>query len=395
MSTSPLVSLAAQITPQGITAPTYDDILGSLIASFKGIYGSDAYLEPDGQDYQLLAVFARALHDSNQTAIAVYNSFNPSFSQGVGLSSLVKINGIQRQGATVGSVVLTVVGVAGTQIENGVAKDIHGNLWDLPPLVIIPDTGTIDVTATARNAGNTVATTGEVTGIYTPQLGWQTVTNASPAIPGVAQETDAALRRRQSFSTSLPAQTPLESIHSSISNLRGVTRAFVYENDTESTDAHGIPAHSISVVVEGGDVTEIAQVIESKKTLGAGTYGTTTIIVNDPMGLPVPIHFFVLVEEQVYVSLTIDAQPDYVASTGDKIKQAIVDFINSLDVGDAVYINHLIGVAGLVADPIGRTFNITAFALDDTPAPTATADLIIPFNKAAACLLENIVLSVV
>ena len=77
MATYPLATLAAQVTSTGISAPSYNDILSSLTASFQGIYGSDAYLGPDSQDGQLLAVVAQAIYDCNQTAIAVYNQFSP------------------------------------------------------------------------------------------------------------------------------------------------------------------------------------------------------------------------------------------------------------------------------------------------------------------------------
>ena len=72
-----MTSLAAQVTSTGITAPPYADILASLIASFQSIYGIDSYLGADSQDGQMLAVVAKAINDSNQTAIAVFNSFSP------------------------------------------------------------------------------------------------------------------------------------------------------------------------------------------------------------------------------------------------------------------------------------------------------------------------------
>jgi hypothetical protein len=39
----------------------------------------------------------------------------------------------------------------------------------------------------------------------------------------------------------------------------GVTRLAAYENDTNSTDGNGIPAHALSLVVDGGDALAIAR----------------------------------------------------------------------------------------------------------------------------------------
>jgi len=74
-------SLAAQITPTGITAPTYAEILALLQASFQAIYGSDAYIASDSQDGQLIALFASAINDANQAAIAAYNNQSPNSAQ--------------------------------------------------------------------------------------------------------------------------------------------------------------------------------------------------------------------------------------------------------------------------------------------------------------------------
>jgi hypothetical protein len=92
------LGLSATVTAEGISAPDYQTILDTLTSYFQQIYGSDAYLEPDSKDGQMVAIYALAIHDANNTAIAVYNSFSPSTGIGRALSSNVKINGIVRKG---------------------------------------------------------------------------------------------------------------------------------------------------------------------------------------------------------------------------------------------------------------------------------------------------------
>ena len=60
MTTYPLPTLAATVSPTGISIPNFNDVLLSLIASYTNIYGADVVLTPDTQDYQWLAIIARS-----------------------------------------------------------------------------------------------------------------------------------------------------------------------------------------------------------------------------------------------------------------------------------------------------------------------------------------------
>jgi hypothetical protein len=94
--TYPLSSLAPQITPAGISAPPFSDILASLIASAQSIFGADVSLQPDDADGQLIGVSALAQHNTNDSVIAAHNAYSPQSAIGAGLSSVVKINGLRR-----------------------------------------------------------------------------------------------------------------------------------------------------------------------------------------------------------------------------------------------------------------------------------------------------------
>src|SRR6266566_5816787 len=133
-----LATYGCTISPAGITSPSYNYILQSLIAQMQSIFVSDISLTPGDQDYQMLAIWSLAQFDSNQATIPVYNGFMPTFAQGISLSMMVKINGLVRQIASKSTVLVTVTGTVGTQIINGVALDTNGTLWNLPVQVVIP-----------------------------------------------------------------------------------------------------------------------------------------------------------------------------------------------------------------------------------------------------------------
>lgn len=393
-TTYPLATLAPTIDATGISSPSYNDIYQSLLASFKGIYGNDIYVEADSQDGQWIAVLAQAIYESNQAAVACFLAFSPTYSQGTALSSLVKLNGISRNIATNSAAVGTVTGQAGTVITGGVVQDANKNLWSLPSTVIIPVGGTVNVTVTAQQQGNIAAPIGTITTIYNPQLGWQSFSNTSAASPGAAVELDAQLRVRRAASTAAPALSIKGAITAAVANVSGITRSIVYENDTGSTDANGIPAHSICVVTLGGTSADIAAAIEKRKTPGAQTYGSTSVIVYDQHGLATTINFFILTIVPVYFAVTIKALSGYVASTGVAIQQALTDFVNGLGIGDDVYSTQAQAIAALQNTGLGKTFYLTDFRLGLAASPTGTSNLTIAFNAAASCAVGNVGITV-
>lgn len=389
------MAYSVTINSSGISAPTYAEIFAGLQSEYKAIYGADVYLEPDSQDGQFLALIALAIHNENNAIINTYNSFSPSFAIGAHLSSLVKINGLKRKQATFSTVVARIIGQAGTIINNGIVADNQnlGNQWSLPALVTIPLSGQIDVTATALNAGSITASINTITSIITPVPGWQTVTNPSAATVGNPVETDAELRRRQSVSTSLPATTVVESIYGAVANVTGVQRLALYENSGQADDENGIPGHSIAIVVEGGDVNEIAEAIFQRKTPGSTTYGTTTVEVEDQNGLITSIHFFVL--SLVTITIEIDLLPlqGYISTTGDTIKQQLVDFLTDLPVGFDSYLSKLQSAAQIDGE-LGLTYNIQAIR-QSRSGPPLVQDVEIEFNEATTATINAITINLV
>lgn len=363
-TTYPLPTLACTISSTGISAPAYSDILVSLQASFQSIYGSDIYIQPDSQDGQWLATLAQIINDGNQADVTVFNGYSPAYAQGAALSSQVKINGLRRESSSNSSAVLTIGGTVGTIITNGVVQDTNQNLWNLPASVTIPISGLIQVTATAQNTGAITAIAGAISTIYNPQPGWQSATNAAAATPGDPVETDAELRQRQVASTSLPAQTPLQAIIANVAQTPGIGRYAIYENPGSTTDGNGLPAHSIAVVAEGGNIASIAQTIEAKKSPGTGTYGTTSQTVTDPAGVPITINFFEMTEVGILVQATIVPLTGYVATTGTAIINAIVAYLSGFAVGQDSLLGKLFGPANLSGDAATSSSGMTQAQLD-------------------------------
>ena len=390
LSIEAIETMAAALTPYiddtGLHVPEYVDIKTTLESAWRGIYGSDIYLEPDSQDGQLIAVFALALLDTYQAMEQVYQGFSPSTASGETLSRVVKMNGIRRQAGSYSTADVTITGTAGTTITNGIIADVAGQKWDLPATVVIPSSGQIVVTATAQDEGEITAQAGQITKIMTPTRGWQTVTNAAAATVGAATETDAALRLRQAYSVALPSSTILEGTLGAVLNVDGVSKATIYENDTNSTDANGIPAHSISVVAQGGSATDIARAIWLKKTPGCGTYGTTSEVISDSNGIATTINFYRPTVSTIEATVTIAPEAGYVAATAQAIKQAVADYVNALAIGADVSIAR----ATAAAITAGPAYDVSSVTIGTVGGAQSAANLVIPFNGLATCDVDDI-----
>ncbi len=363
----------------------YPAFLDFIQQGYRNIYGADVYLESDSQDGQFLAILAKALYDTAALGASVFNSFSPVTGQGVGLSRNVKINGISRRIATKSTVELDIVGVAGTILNSAIAVDNIQQKWIIPDGTTIPFDGTITVVATAENEGATLAEPNTVTGIFTPTLGWQTVNNPDLAVPGAPVETDAQLRVRQAQSVAIPSLTVFDGTVGAVASLDGVLQTKGYENDTGSTDGNGVPPHSISIVVLGGDEDEIASTIATKKTPGCGTYGDTSVPTTDPKGMPITINFERPALALVTAQITLHAKTGWSVDFETQIAAAVAETINAFGIGEDVLLTRLYVPAYLSGTPAGETFDIVSIQLKKNAGAFAPSNVTIDWNEYPDC----------
>jgi uncharacterized phage protein gp47/JayE len=395
------MAIKPYIDETGIHTPEYQEILDDLKTQWREIFGADLYLEPDSQEGEMLQIFALGQYDAYQFAAAAYQAFSPQTAQGMGLSRMVKLNGIRRRAATKSYADVRIVGVAGTEIIGGIVEDVAGQKWNLPPNVTIPYEGEITVTATAQETGAIRAQPGEINKIATPTRGWQSVENPEAAIAGAAAESDAELRLRQTHSVALPSLTVLEGILGAVWNIDGVSRVRGYENDTDEPDADGIPAHSISLVVDGGDAREIAKTIHSKKTPGTGTYGAVTIPVEGKYMIVTPIKFFRPGIVDVMMMIALKISPGYGEDVKSRIKSNLTAYVNSLGIGNSVLLSKLYlpidladtNASSNFAAPGTPRFEILDLQIGRAGSNYLPRNLGIAFNEVAALDPDNINIS--
>lgn len=384
------VTELAYIDEAGFHLADFEDFLAFNQDAFRQIYGQDVNLDADTQDGQWVTHIAQTQYDIASLCAATFNRFSPSTAEGDALRRQIKINGIKANPATHSTVDVVIVGDEGTVITNGKVRDGADNLWSLPETVTIPSSGQITVTATADDDGPIEAAAGAVSRIATPTDGWISVSNPNVAVPGKEAQSDAELRILQTNSTAQPSQSILQGIQGELLSLDGVTRLRMYENDTSETDDNGIPSHSISAVVEGGDSNAIAEVIRRRKTAGTGTYGTTSIVLTDSAMMPITIKFFRPTTVSVKVKVTIDPLVGYASTYAEELKQQVCDYINSLGIGSTLYLSKLYVPANLENNTNDSTYDIVSIETAEGEGDFSAQNITTEFNEVLQCDIEDI-----
>lgn len=201
------------------------------------------------------------------------------------------------------------------------------------------------VTFECTQTGAITPAVGDLTDIITTYAGWDSVSNNVPANTGREAESDTALRQRWNASLYTRSVGMTDSIASALMTLNGVTSAYVYENDSDTTDADGRPPHSIEAVVNGGETDEIGLAIWQKKAAGIDTYGSQSVSINDSQGFLHTINFNRPFIVPIYLNITVTEYPEEALPPNAQamITEAVLNYGNTLTVGNDVIIQRFMG----------------------------------------------------
>ena len=298
----------------GLQTLTQNEIVDNLTQSFKEIYGEDINVDSNSPDGQVINIFAQNLEDFYELISQVNASFDPDQAVGTVLDQRCAINGIQRKGGTYTYVTIDVIADRSVTLEgiDQVApeqaytiSDNEGNLFVLSATSPI-NSGTSQLVFRALNVGNVEVLPNTITTPVTVILGVKSVNNPSGAITqGTNEETDAELRERRKRSVAIANQGYTDGLAAALENLPDVTKVNVYQNRSNTTDADGIPGHSIWVVVQGGTDAEIGQVMDNKVAGGVGMKGTQSVNVEQADGSVATYYFDRPTPQTLYVILDI------------------------------------------------------------------------------------------
>ena len=266
--------MTLQIDDNGVQIDTFNEVYERIAQGFRDIYGADIDLDPESPDGQRVGIIAGIAHDLQTYGLNIANMFDPDLATGAFLEKLLKLSGTALRPPIRSQVDVEVtVDRPLTLTEGYTVDDELGTSWMLESETQIASPGTVTVTLFAEEFGPLEAAVGTVNSPATVILGVTGVTNPAAALPGRDEETLPEARRRRRRSVQRPAYSTSGSLFARLADLNGVTDLQVYENNQDTEDSRGVPANGLWVVVDGGDVADIAEVMVKNKTGGTNLRG--------------------------------------------------------------------------------------------------------------------------
>ena len=173
-------------------------------------------------------------------------------------------------------------------------------------------------------------------------------------------EDDAAARGRISAALAAKGAGSIDAVSAAVKAAKWVRDAKVYENDTDATDARGIPAHSLAAVIYAGDGPSVAKAIWDTKAPGIGTYGNTSDVFTDGDGNEHRIYFTRAITRRIYAYMTIRRLAGCNESAvSAAVTAAVNEHINNgLGVAEPLIIPRLYAVAYNADPELAKTFAV-------------------------------------
>jgi uncharacterized phage protein gp47/JayE len=384
------MSVTYGVTSQGFVRKPLLQIIADLSAAQRANIAATLDTSAESVLGQLNGIFANALGENWEQLEICYHAFDPDAAEDLLLTMLAKITGTIRRPATPSTVPLICDLDAGTVLVAGTHyAAVDGALtirWTPAADYTAVSGGDQTVNFVSELLGPVAGFEGTIIVIATPVSGWNSVTNAVDASPGIVADTDPTLRLRREQELAAGGSATTRAIAAKcIAAFPGILNITVFENDTDFTDGvTGNPPHSIEVLIYDGpdptvDNDALAQVIENTKAGGIQTCGnasgTATI---DAAGHTQTIYFSRSTQLLIYASYTLETTTGYIGDTA--VKDSVATQANARYQPGGSVIAIFVKALPIEMDGVE---DITAFALGTAPSPVGTVNIPVGLRQIA------------
>lgn len=262
------------IDANGFKAESFTEILTRLSNGLKNIYGQDINLDQDTPDGQQLGIQANIISDFQDLALYIYNSMDPDLADGANFDKLLKLLARTRLPSSRSTVDIEMVLNKTVNIPASYTiKDLNNQNWIIGTAQTL-DAGTHLVSFYSEDWGNITAEPNTINEQVTISTEVVSINNPESAISGRDEESIVQVRERRNKILEINASSTIGSIIGKILDLNGVVDAVPYENMTKIYDpVRDIQPNSYWIVVKGGDIAQISEIIAKDKTGGTGLKG--------------------------------------------------------------------------------------------------------------------------
>ncbi len=263
-------------------------------------------------------------------------------------------------------------------------------------------TAAVDGVAYAVNSGVVTGAAYDLSEIVNQVAGWDGVTNLSDADTGRAIATDAELRALREQELAAGGSSPINALRAELLRVPDVEAVSIFQNVDDTTDADGLPPHSVEAVVRGPDAPSaefdqsifdalLAGVAAGIKTASATGATTVTGTATDDQGTAHAMTFSRPTNVPIYIDIDVTVDEDTFPEDGDdQIKEAIVAW------GEAQATGKNAVASAIIAQCFSITgvLDVTQCFIDDAPSPASSATVAISNRQLATYSTTNIAVTV-
>ena len=367
------------VTADGFSRPSVQELLALVESDQRAEISQTLDLSSDSVLGQVNGISMRQLGVAWEALQAVHDGNDPDRAEDDAATSLAKITGTDREGASKSQVPEQVTLAIGTMLQAGV-HFVH--VTGKPDVRFTPaedftapgptDPATYTLTFEAETTGPVQAPAGTLNVIATPVVGWSGANNPlNDAILGRNADDDADLYVRREQGLALAGSSGVDQIRADVLAVEDVTSCQVFENWTDATDAQGLPQKSFQVVLwddAGADDDAIAQAIWVSKPGGIQPFGTESGTATDKNGNPQTMYFDRATAVLIWLEFDGAPRDGYVGAAAFKLAVA-----TALDT--AMGTGADLGFYDVLLATEGLGFKVTAVRLGTAASPTTDDEI--------------------
>lgn len=368
-------------------------------------------LDPSTPDGLKLANDAEVFSALDETLQQAYNSKDPNKARGYELDVICALTGTSRSDGSASTVAVLLQGVAGYPVAAGfrIRSRTTGTQWRLDNTWTLDSNGQVTAPFTCVSSGAVEADAGTLTEIVDTIPGLLSVTNPEPATPGTGVENDSSLRIKRATAVGRPGNNQVDSMYGELFAVTGVRRVRIYENDTDTTDANGLPPHSTASIVDGGTDDDVATALYIKKNPGAAMYQVGTPVTVDVRSILYPSNVKTIrfsrpdyVDMLIVVNVAASELLPSQELLESEIRQAVMEYAagdlipteygfkpDGFDIGESVPYSSMYTPINKVLGSYGNTY-VSSMTMNGD-----TGNVMIEFNQLSRWTTSNITVNIV
>lgn len=345
----------SEFTQDGVVTKTLDEWYQAVVDFKRAVWGDDFVTDASTKQGADILQLAELLYNAEMNNVSAFGQLNLNTASGICLDYIGMVRGIARDGGYPQEIVVDLTSsVTGWTLTPAVTfRTQDGYNYYSPADVLIEDLNQ-QVTLVYVSDGNPDVSEGDPLQTVQPVSAIVSAVIAEGGIiEGAETENDESYRLRIK-SASIGFVGTLELMASEMLKIAGMSKLRILYNDESTTDANGIPAYNTEFLVVPQDGTDsatfnatVAEKLLDIKVPGAPLYGNTSVVVQDYYGENKTVKFTRPTKVSLQFYAKIIPNPVTNAIDTSKIdieKQAIIDYVQSVDVGQSVSWSRILGI---------------------------------------------------